>query len=173
MTDIWTSIGVVIGVGLVALTGWNRLDPVIAMLVAANIVWTGWLLVRQSVLGLLDTAVPAADRAAIERVLGEYRERYGIQTHALRTREAGARRFMSVHVLVPGSWTVDRGHRLLEALEHDLHGVLPDATVFTHLESLDDPASWDDVALDRRLTGSGEEYGAADMPLPRGDDPPL
>ena len=149
MTDIWTSIGVVVGVALVALTGWNRLDPVIALLVAANIVWTGWLLVRQSVLGLLDTALPAEDREAIEGVLGRYRADYGIETHALRTREAGVRRFMSVHVLVPGSWTVHQGHRLLEDLEHDIHAVLPDTTVFTHLESLDDPASWEDVALDR------------------------
>jgi cation diffusion facilitator family transporter len=149
MTDIWTSIGVVVGVGLVALTGWNRLDPLIALLVAANIIWTGWLLVRSSVLGLLDTALPPEDREAIERVLSRYRDEYGIQTHALRTRQAGMRRFMSVHVLVPGDWTVHRGHRLLENLEHDIHAVLPETTVFTHLESLDDPASWDDVTLDR------------------------
>jgi cation diffusion facilitator family transporter len=159
MTDIWTSIGVVAGVALVALTGWNRLDPVIALLVAVNIVWTGWLLVRQSVLGLLDTALPAEDREAIEGVLGRYRADYGIETHALRTREAGVRRFMSVHVLVPGSWTVQQGHQLLEGLEHDIHDVLPDTTVFTHLESLDDPASWDDVALDRR-----DRAEASDLP---------
>lgn len=157
MTDIWTSVGVIVGVGLVALTGWDRLDPVIAILVAVNIVWAGWLLVRQSMLGLLDTALPPEERQRIEAVLARYREQYGIQTHALRTREAGARRFMSVHVVVPGAWTVHQGHQLLEGLERDINEVLPDATVFTHLESLDDPSSWDDVALDRRPgAGPGE-----------------
>ena len=149
MTDIWTSGGVIVGVILVSLTGWNRLDALIAIGVAVNIVWTGWKLVRKSVLGLLDTALPPEDLELIEAVLANYRINYGIETHALRTREAGARRFVSVHVLVPGDWTVQRGHNLLEALEHDIHDALSETTVFTHLESLDDPASWDDVKLDR------------------------
>lgn len=149
MTDIWTSGGVVAGVALVALTGWARLDPLIALMVAANIVWTGGMLVRKSALGLLDTALPTEDRQIIEDVLVRFRDEHGIVTHALRTREAGTRRFVSVHVLVPGDWTVHRGHHLVESLEHDIHDALPETTVFTHLESLDDPTSWDDVALDR------------------------
>ena len=149
MTDIWTSGGVLIGVALVALTGWNRLDAMVALAVAANIVLTGISLIRKSLLGLLDTALPAEDLAAIEAVLARYRETYHVETHALRTREAGTRRFVSVHVLVPGDWTVQHGHHLIDNLEQDIHDALPETTVFTHLESLDDPASWDDVTLDR------------------------
>lgn len=153
VTDIWTSAGVLIGVALVWITGWNRLDAVVALAVAANIIWTGIVLIRESMQGLLDSALPADDLAAIEEVLSRYRDEHGIQTHALRTRRAGTRRFMSVHVLVPGDWTVHRGHRLLEEMELDLHAALPELTVFTHLESLDDPASWDDVTLDRTSAG--------------------
>jgi cation diffusion facilitator family transporter len=160
MTDVWTSVGVLLGVALVGLTNWDRLDPLLAIAVAVNIVWTGWRLVRQAMLGLLDTALPGTDIDTIESVLARYREQDKIETHALRTRQAGSRRFMSVHILVPGHWTVQRGHRLLETIEHDIHAALPDTTVFTHLESLDDPASWDDMTLDRgsgrRLHGNGK-----------------
>jgi cation diffusion facilitator family transporter len=148
-TDVWTSAGVIVGVGLVALTGWARLDPLIALAVAANIVWTGVGLLRRSAKGLLDVALPPEERAAIQALLDRYAETEGIQWHALRTRQAGRRRFVAVHILVPGDWTVDRGHRLLEAIERDLRVMLPRTTVFTHLESLDDPASWEDTALDR------------------------
>lgn len=151
MTDIWTSGGVLLGIALVALTGWNRLDALVALAVAANIIRTGWSLVRKSMLGLLDTALPAEDLQAVEAILDRYRAEYGIETHALRTREAGTRRFLSVHVLVPGNWTVQWGHRLLEELERDIQTALPETSVFTHLESLDDPASWEDVKLDRSI----------------------
>lgn len=151
MTDIWTSGGVLLGIALVALTGWNRLDALVALAVAANIIRTGWSLVRKSMLGLLDTALPAEDLQAVKAILDRYRAEYGIETHALRTREAGTRRFLSVHVLVPGNWTVQRGHRLLEELERDIQTALPETSVFTHLESLDDPASWEDVKLDRSI----------------------
>lgn len=149
LTDVWTSIGVLCGVGLVALSGWQVLDPLVALIVAANIVWTGSSIVRKSVLGLMDTALPPEElrvlKAAVEPHLTE-----GVQYHALRSRQSGARRFVSMHVLVPGEWTVHRGHELLERIEADVRKVLPQVTVFTHLESLDDPTSWDDVALDRR-----------------------
>jgi cation diffusion facilitator family transporter len=148
MTDVWTSAGVVIGIGAVALSGWERLDPLIALLVAANIVWTGVQLLRRSVLGLLDTALPAAEQDAVKQVLDEYR-RQGIDYHALRTRQAGARTFLSVHVLVPGHWTVQRGHQFLEELEAAIRAAVPGVHVFTHLEPLDDPAAWQDIALDR------------------------
>jgi cation diffusion facilitator family transporter len=149
LTDVWTSVGVVVGVGAVALTGWAWLDPLVALAVAANIVWSGLQLVRRSALGLLDTALPADERAAIRAVFDRYAATEGVQFHALRTRESGARRFISVHVLVPGGWTVQRGHALLEVIERDIRDAVPMLTVFTHLESLDDPASWDDTALDR------------------------
>jgi len=148
LTDVLTSVGVVAGVGAVALTGRQSLDPIIALLVAASILWSGYRLVRVSVDGLMDTALPAKEHAALRGVLDAHAAR-GIQYHALRTRESGARRFVSVHVLVPGQWTVHRGHALLEQIEAEIRAVVPNVTVLTHLESLDDPASWDDQALDR------------------------
>ncbi|HMQ34633.1 MAG TPA: cation diffusion facilitator family transporter [Chloroflexaceae bacterium] len=149
MTDVWTSVGVVVGVAAVALTGWQRLDPIIAMIVAANIIWSGARILRRSALGLLDTALPGEDRAKVVAILAGYAEREGVQYHALRTRQAGARRFCSVHILVPGAWTVARGHMLLERIETDVRRALPNATVFTHLEPLEDPASFEDQSLDR------------------------
>ncbi|HEX5819404.1 MAG TPA: cation diffusion facilitator family transporter [Gemmatimonadales bacterium] len=148
LTDVWTSVGVFVGVGLAVLTGWLRLDPIVAFLVAANIVWTGYRILRDSVSGLMDHALPEAEQAALKGVLDKYQVE-GIQYHALRTRQAGPRRFCSVHVLVPGDWTVQRGHELLERIEEDLRGLMPNMSVFTHLESLDDPASWDDMGIDR------------------------
>jgi cation diffusion facilitator family transporter len=155
MTDVWTSAGVILGIGAVEVTGWTRLDPIIGLAVAVNIVWTGVQLVRRSMLGLLDTALPLEERRAIEAILARYRREEGIETHALRTREAGARRFVSVHVLVPGGWTVHRGHQLLESIENDIRAALPNATVFTHLESLEDPASFADTTLDRAAASEG------------------
>ena len=148
LTDVWTSAGVLVGVGLVALTGWNWLDPVIGLLIAANIVRTGVGIVQRSVLGLMDTALSMDDVAAARRVMDRYTTD-GVQFHALRTRQAGARKFVSMHVLVPGHWTVHRGHELLERLEAEIRDALPETTVFTHLESLDDPASWEDQTLER------------------------
>jgi cation diffusion facilitator family transporter len=148
MTDVWTSAGVVAGVGAVAVTGWQPLDPIVALLVASNIIRAGYRLMRVSINGLMDTALPAAEYEALRRVLDAHADN-GIQYHALRTRESGARRFVSLHVLVPGAWTVHDGHALLERIEADIRGVVPNVTVLTHLESLDDPASWDDQSLDR------------------------
>ena len=148
MTDVWTSVGVLVGVGAVALTGWARLDPIVACLVAANIIWSGIGIARKSVSGLMDTALPIEDQNKLQKALEPYTQR-GVQFHALRTRESGARKFISVHVLVPGSWTVQRGHGQLENMEADIRQSLPGVTVFTHLESLDDPASWEDTTLDR------------------------
>ena len=151
LTDVWTSVGVVAGVGLVAFTKWNWLDPVVALLVAANIVWTGVRIVRRSIAGLMDISLSPEDIATVRKVLKTY-EQTGIQFHALRSRQAGARKFVSTHVLVPGDWTVQRGHELLDKIEADVCRALPDTVVFTHLESLDDPASWDDETFDRGQT---------------------
>ncbi len=148
MTDVWTSAGVLLGVGAVALTGWQRLDPIVAFIVAGNIIWSGVRIVRKSVLGLMDTALPVEEQNAIQSVLDTHRQS-GVEFHALRTRQAGTRCFVSFHVLVPGTWTVQRGHDLLEQIESDLRLALPNITVFTHLESIDDPASWEDATLDR------------------------
>ncbi len=151
MTDVWTSVGVLAGVGLVALTGWERLDPIVAFIVAANIVWSGVHIVRKSALGLMDTALPIKEQAILKSILEKYTKN-GVEYHALRTRESGSRQFVSFHVLVPGKWSVQRGHKLLESIEADVRRALPSATVFTHLESLNDPASWEDTNLDRPET---------------------
>jgi divalent metal cation (Fe/Co/Zn/Cd) transporter len=139
----------VVGVTAVALTGWERLDPIIAMVVAANIIWSGVRILQRSALGLLDTALPDDERARVVAILAGYTEREGVQYHALRTRQAAARRFCSVHILVPGDWTVARGHMLLEQIEHDVRSALPNATIFTHLEPIEDPLSFEDQTLDR------------------------
>ncbi|UFS70353.1 cation diffusion facilitator family transporter [Geomonas sp. RF6] len=143
LTDVWTTAGVLLGVGAVALTGWQRIDPVVALVVAGSIVRTGARIVRDSIAGLMDVALPAEVQATIQTVLERY-ERDGIKCHALRTRQSGTYRFVSLHVLVPGKWTVERGHRLLEEIEKDLRVALPNVAVTTHLEPLNDPASWDD-----------------------------
>jgi cation diffusion facilitator family transporter len=148
MTDVWTSVGVITGVGAVALTGFRQLDPIVALLVAVNIIWTGVNIMRRSVLGLMDTALPQAEMEILQDMLKPYKQS-GIQIHALRTRQSGARRFVSFHVLVPGNWTVQYGHQLLERIEADLRSELANMTVFTHLEPLNDPASWEDTNLDR------------------------
>jgi cation diffusion facilitator family transporter len=148
LTDVWTSVGVVVGVAAVVVTGWHPLDPIVALCVAVNIVWSGYRLVRSSVDGLMDKALPAVEFAAVRAVLDAH-VGDGIQYHALRTRESGARRFVSLHVLVPGDWTVQRGHALLERIESDIRAAVPNVTVLTHLESLDDPSSFEDQALDR------------------------
>ena len=148
MTDVWTSMGVLAGVGAVFLTGWMWLDPVVALAVAANIVWTGIRIVQRSVLGLMDTSLPLEQQAMIQNLFDSYRQT-GIDFHALRSRQAGLRAFVSFHVLVPGKWTVKRGHDLVEEIEDDLRDALPNVVVFTHLESLSDPVSWQDTELDR------------------------
>lgn len=148
LTDVWTSAGVVVGIVLVALTGWLRLDPLIAFAVAVNIVWTGWKLVRETGLGLLDSTLPEPDRKAITEALAPFQEQ-GILFHAIRSRVAGRRRFVTMHVLAPGTWTIQRGHDLCESIEAAVRQALPQATVFTHLEPREDPVSWDDRGLDR------------------------
>ena len=147
MTDVWTSVGVIGGVGLVAVTGWDSLDSLVAIAVAINIVWTGIGIVRHSVSGLMDSVLPDDELALIHGKIEELLPE-DITYHALMTRQAGARRFVSFHVLVPGKWTVEHGHNLLETLEAHLTHLLPNMVVFTHIEPLDDPASWKDQTLD-------------------------
>ena len=148
MTDVWTSVAVIIGVGAVALTDWELLDPIIALAIAANIVRTGFQLMRRSIAGLMDTALPPEEYERVLRVLDKYKEQ-GVQFHALRTRQAAGRRFVSIHVLVPGRWTTHKGHHLVENVEKDIRDVLSGVTVFTHLEPVDDPLSFQDIEIDR------------------------
>ncbi|OFZ84866.1 MAG: transporter [Betaproteobacteria bacterium RBG_16_66_20] len=149
MSDVWTSVGVIAGVALVAATGWLILDPLIALAVAIQIVWTGAVLMRRSFAGLLDAAIPEAERAEIEKIFAEYRPRYGVEFHALRTRQAGARRFISFHLLVPDAWPVDRAHQLSEEVEERIRSLVPNAITFCHLEPISHPSSYDDIKLER------------------------
>lgn len=148
LTDVWTSGGVLVGVGAVALTGWQRLDPIVAIAVAVNIVWTGTRIVRESVSGLMDAALPRREIEVLEQLLAAYSGQ-GVSYHALRTRQAGSRRIVSLHVLVPPEWSVQSGHDVLERIEADIRRALPPVTVFTHLEPLGDPAAMNDQELHR------------------------
>ena len=149
MTDVWTSLGVIVGVGLVYVTGWLLLDPLVALAVAVHIVWTGIGLMRRSVSGLLDAAIPRDDQREVTRLFAEYSRRYGVTFHALRTRRAGMRRFVSFHLLVPDAWTVAQAHRLSEEIEERIREMVPGASIFTHIEPISDPASYEDQGLDR------------------------
>lgn len=149
LTDVWTSAGVIVGVGLVFATGWLRLDPLVAIAVAVHILWTGFGLMRRSVRGLLDPAISAEDQKEVGELIAEYSRRYGVSFHALRTRQAGARRFVSFHLLVPDEWSVARAHQLSEEIEARMRAMVPNAAIFTHIEPISDPASYDDQGLDR------------------------
>ena len=144
ITDVWTSVGVIVGVAAVALTGWEILDPLIALAVAVNIILTGGVLIRRSVGGLMDRTLDAGDLARIKAVLTDFREHEGIDFHALRTREAGRQRFVYMHVLVPDEWTVKHAHDVTEDVKADIAAVLPGVVTFAHTEPIDDPASYEE-----------------------------
>ena len=149
MSDVWTSAGVLAGVGLVWLTGLQILDPIVALVVGVLLGRTGFLLLRRSASGLIDTALPEEELEKIKQILNQY-EQMGIHYHALRTRQAGSRSFVSFHIQVPGRWSVQKGHDLLEGIEADLRRRLPPATtIFTHIEPIEDPRSFRDEQLDR------------------------
>ena len=148
MTDVWTSAGVIIGVALVFATGWLRLDPLVALAVALHVVWTGIGLVRRAASGLLDAAISQPHRDAIQSLFDEY-SKQGVAFHAIRTRRAAARSFVSFHLLVPDRWSVLRAHRLSEEIEARIRAIVPGAGVFVHIEPISDPASYQDQGLDR------------------------
>jgi cation diffusion facilitator family transporter len=144
MTDVWTSVVVIGGIGIVAFTNWYILDPILAILVALNIIWTGIKLLQRSVAGFMDASLPADEQQLVEKVIAKYQER-GVQFHALRTRQSAARRFVSVHMLVPGAWTLHDAHHIAEDFEGDVRSQLTDAIVHTHLEPIDDEISIVDI----------------------------
>ncbi len=146
MTDLWTSVGVVLGVALVGLTGWNWLDPLLAIAVGINILWTGYGLVRESMDGLMDVSLPKEDNDRIHEILAGHRHE-GMDFHAVRTRESGARQFMEMHMLVPGLWTVQEGHDAMEDLIEEINAEFPDLRVTGHLEPIEDPRSYEDMHL--------------------------
>lgn len=146
LTDVWTSVGVVAGVTLVWLTGWDRLDPVVAFAVGINILVTGWGLIRSSTAGLMDVSLPKEDNERIQAILDRWTSEE-VQFHAVRTREAGHRRFMEMHMLVPGDWSVKRGHDLTEDVIDSLMVAFPDLRVSCHLEPIEDPRSYEDIGV--------------------------
>jgi len=149
MTDVWTSAGVVGGVAIAGFTGWSILDPLVAIAVALNIIWTGIRLVSRSVAGLMDAALPGPEQTLIQNIMEKYQGK-GVTFHALRTRQAAARQFVSVHMLVPGDWTVHDAHHVAEDFEADIREALGGVvTVFTHLEPMEDELSMEDIFLDR------------------------
>lgn len=148
MTDVFTSAGVIVAVFAVSVTNWYILDPVIALVVAANILWTGFKVVKQSTTGLMDAAVSPADLAKITAVLDAYKTSHGTHYHALRTRQSGTRAFVTVHILMPDEWTIQRGHELVEQIESDIRSAVPGANVLTHMEPLEDPLSATDIELE-------------------------
>jgi cation diffusion facilitator family transporter len=151
MTDVLTSGGVLLGIALVKVTGWLIIDAVVAIVVALNIIWTGYQLMRRSALGLLDTAISEDETDKIKQVLDKYKKQ-NIRFHSLMTRQAGQRKFISVQLLMPGTWNIHKGHNLAEKIEKDIRMLFPNAhiTVFTHLEPIEDPESMLDISIDRK-----------------------
>lgn len=134
LTDVWTSAGVLLGIGLVAIFDWEMLDPIVALLVGVNILRTGAQLLRRSVVGLLDASLPPEDAAKVQAVIDRYRVEHGVDFRPLRTRESGRQRFVYVTMLVPAEWTVQHSHDLVERLEADVGLELPGSVTFTHVE---------------------------------------
>ncbi|HID51002.1 MAG TPA: cation transporter [Anaerolineae bacterium] len=148
LADVWTSVGVILGVALVGLTGWDRLDPIIALLVAANILYTGWRLLTEAANGLMDISLPAEEITEVEAILNKYSEQ-GVEYHALRTRQSGVQRFVSVHVQMPGDWSLQQAHTLSEEIELDLRQAMMPVSIIIHLEPIEDPVSYADIPLIR------------------------
>jgi cation diffusion facilitator family transporter len=146
LTDVCSSIAVLAGLGVVWLSDRPWLDPLIALGVAANIVWTGLRLIRRSFDGLMDHALPAEEQAAVRAAIEE-RLRPGMDYHALRTRQAGRRRFIDFHLLVPGSLTVQQAHTLTGEIEEAVRSTLPELEISVHIEPIEDTAAWGDSAL--------------------------
>ena len=148
MTDVITSIGVIVAIFLVSVTGWQILDPIVAILVAFNIIFTGYKLIKRSILGLLDTSIPNEELDIITNIFKKY-ERRGLRFHGLRTRQSAQRRFVDFHVLTPGNWSVRKGHNILENIEKDIRDSIEKVTVSTHLEPVEDPRSLEDISIER------------------------
>lgn len=149
MTDVWTSVGIFVAIGIVGLTDWFVLDPIIALVVAVSIGWTGYKLIRRSVLGLMDTVIDIDSSNVATEILDKYKTEISIDYHAFRTRKSGARKFIYFHLLVPDKWTVKKGHDLAEKIELEIVQKIPHSAVFIHLEPLEDPTSFKDIELFR------------------------
>lgn len=154
MTDVWTSGGVVVGVLLVAATGWPWLDPAIALAVGLNILIAGYKLVSESTDGLMDSSWSKEDNRRLARIVRTFRT-HEVDIHALRTRLAGHRRYAEMHVLVPGEWSVWKGHDLIEEIEQAVLDQFEDVEVMCHLEPIEDPRAYGDFPAEIQLQDAG------------------
>jgi cation diffusion facilitator family transporter len=150
MTDVWTSAGVIAGILLVKFTGILILDPIIAILVALNIVYTGYRLISRSTNGLMDASISETEINQVKKYLDSLKEK-NITYHSLMTRQAGQRKFISFHLLVPGAWTVQQGHENADIIEETIEDMFDEpVTVTSHIEPVEDPASLKDIGIDRK-----------------------
>lgn len=147
-TDVWTTAGVIVGVGLVAVTKLQILDPIIAILIAANILYTGFMIVKQSAMGFLDTQIPLDERKKIIDILNKYKS-YNVDYHAFRTRISGTHKFLTLHLLIPHKWTIQKGHDISEKIESEIRKAVPNLNITTHMEPVEDPKSNDDIEIIR------------------------
>jgi len=149
MTDVWTSVGVFVSIILVKITGLLILDGIIAVIVAINILYAGYNLIKRSASGLMDCALSESDLAKVVEVLNFYKSK-NVEFHSLLTRQAGQRKFIEFHILMPGILTVQEGHDLAEKIEKEIRELFNShVTVFTHIEPIEDPVSMHDIGIDR------------------------
>lgn len=158
MTDVWTSAGVIAGVLIVKLTGFLILDPVIAVLVALNIIWTGFTLIKRSANGLMDASITEEELKKVKQYLDGLKTDT-IEYHSLMTRQAGQRKFISLHLLVPGEWSVQQGHDFAEKIEESIEDMFSEpVTVSSHIEPIEDPASMRDIGIDRKKITKNNQF---------------
>jgi cation diffusion facilitator family transporter len=143
MTDVWTTIGIIVGIFLVKITGWQALDPIMAILVAISIVYTGIKLIIRSMDGLMDSRLSEKEMILIREVLDRYKSE-DLDYHALYTRRASSKQFIRFHLLFPGDFTVHKAHEVTKQIEKEINDLLPYSDVFIHVEPLNDPDSFDD-----------------------------
>jgi cation diffusion facilitator family transporter len=149
LTDVYTTAGVLIGLAIVYTTKLYILDPLIAIIVGLNIISAGFSIIQKSLAGFMDTAISKVYLSSIKNTFAQYKSQQ-IEFHGLRTRQAGSRIFISFHILVPGSWSVQKGHTLAEEVEKKIRTSIPNSTITTHIEPFEDPTAWEDTGLDRK-----------------------
>lgn len=133
LTDVVSSVGVLLGVGLATVTGWDVLDPALAALVALNVLWSGWQLMRESVGGLMDAAVPDRLLSRIREIISSNADG-AIEAHDLRTRRSGPTTFVEFHLVVPGDTTVSSAHDICDRLERSIRDEVEPAHITIHVE---------------------------------------
>lgn len=150
MADVWTTVGIIVGMFLVKLTNLQVLDPIMAILVAISIIYTGTKLVIRSTDGLMDTQISEKDLIEIRQILDTYKSRENIEYHALYTRQSSSKKFISFHLLFPGDMSVYQAHDMTKKIEKDIKEKFSYSDVFIHLEPINDPEAFDDGLIDHK-----------------------